>query len=161
MNGLPIAVVFAAALVTGACAAAPSGIRAVTAGDDRAPRGGDRIALVVGGVEEVLPDGAPIPVSRTLAATIRITPLPGVAHARVLQVRVLRGDTAVSDASVRANAHMRFMDHGSFQVVAVPSGNGSYVAPLQFAMAGEWTLTVEIQTVKETGEIALDLDAFD
>jgi hypothetical protein len=133
----------------------------VTAGDDPAPRGGDRIALVVGGVEQTLPDDEAIPVRGTLAAKIRITALPGVAYARALQITVLRGETFVTDATVRASAHMRFMDHGSFQVVAVPSGNGTYVAPLQFAMAGEWALVLAIQTVKENGEIALDIDAFD
>ncbi len=67
----------------------------------------------------------------------------------------------MTDASVRASAEMRYMDHGSFQALAQPSGDGHYVAALQFAMAGEWKLGLAVRTAMEAGEIVLDLDDYD
>jgi hypothetical protein len=160
MSGKRAFLLLAAALTVGACTAAASGARSIGTPIDSSARA-DRIALVIGGIEQGLREDDAIPVSGALEARIRIIPLANVASARVLQVTLTRGAGSVSDATVKASARMRFMDHGSFQVVAVPSGDGSYVAPLEFAMPGEWALTLAIQTPRESGEIILDLDAFD
>jgi hypothetical protein len=160
MSEMRALLLVAAALMACACTVAPNPARSTGTPIDSSARA-DRIALVIGGIERGLRDGDAIPVSGALEAKVRIVPLANVAYARVLHVALTRGTSTVNDATVKASARMRFMDHGSFQVVAVPSGDGSYVAPLEFSMSGEWTLTLAIQTPSESGEIFLDLDAFD
>jgi hypothetical protein len=85
-------------------------------------------------------------------------------YAREVDVYLYRkgaSDLPVEVASIAAAGHMRFMDHGSFRQVALYRGGGHYVLPVQFLMAGEWALDLDIAAPDARGALELDLDVFD
>lgn len=101
------------------------------------------LSLVVGGIPTMLAPGQAIPLRSDLSASLRL--VRGTGTMRRLEITLARADgTVANDATVRVAAHMRYMDHGSFDAVAVPDGAGRFVASLPFAMPGEWEARLEI-----------------
>jgi YtkA-like protein len=123
--------------------------------------GTDRLQLVVAGIGTSLASGDDVPIARHLEAQLTFAPGAGRFH-RDLGLRLFRsGGAPVSDATVVADGHMRFMDHGAFRQAAVTSHDGEYALPLVFAMPGEWQVDLEITTPTEEGTIHIDIDLID
>lgn len=55
-----------------------------------------------------------------------------------------RSGSPVGDADVTLQYDMTVMEHGPFQLIAVPTGRGHYLAPVQFAMSGDFWVNVAI-----------------
>jgi YtkA-like protein len=127
---------------------------AASARDGRA----DRLEVVVAGIGAPLASGDELPIAGDLEA--QLTFAPGAARFnRDLGLRLFRsGGAPVSDATIVAAGHMRFMDHGAFRQAAIPSSDGQYALPLVFVMPGEWQVDLEIVTPTERGTVQLDLD---
>ncbi len=117
----------------------------------------DRVDLLVGGVPRPLKDGDGIPLGGDLIARVALRPLAGVSNARLLDLELWRSAGPLTDADILVAARMRYMDHGSFQVATIPSG-GHYVAPLVFAMPGEWDLDLTVRAAGTDASFALALE---
>jgi hypothetical protein len=57
-----------------------------------------------------------------------------------------RSGSPVGDADVTLQYDMTVMAHGPFQLIAVPTGRGHYLAPVEFAMSGDFWVNVAIDT---------------
>lgn len=157
---LPIAL--AGAALFAACGAAARELPGPR-GEPIAPGGGpDRVALLSGGIARSLVDGSDVPLAGSLAASVKLRSIAGVPGARLLVLGVHDDRGApVTDAAVQVAGGMRFMDHGDFRAAGAPAGDGTYVAPLQFAMAGTWLLTVTVRTADDrAATIDLEVDLF-
>jgi YtkA-like len=118
----------------------------------------DRLQVVVAGIGTPLVSGDELAVAGDLGAQITFVPA-GARFSRDLSIRLFRsGGEAVSDASIVATGHMRFMDHGAFRQAATPSSDGEYALPLVFVMPGEWQVDLEIVTPAERGAVHLEVD---
>ncbi|MBI3968863.1 MAG: FixH family protein [Chloroflexi bacterium] len=120
----------------------------------------DTLELVNGGIASPFANGGEIPVVGDVV--VQVTVESGDARASRRVHVYLHHDTAtrapIADAGVQATVHMRFMDHGTLQRAAVPTGDGHYLLPLQFAMPGEWQIDLTITTPDSQGTIHLNLD---
>lgn len=54
--------------------------------------------------------------------------------------------SAVTTANVTLQWDMTLMDHGPFELLAVPDGRGHYLARLDFFMSGDFWLNVSMRT---------------
>ena len=117
----------------------------------------DLIFLVNSGIEEPLAPGEEVPVAGDLTA--RFTLRPGDAPGRrILEIELTHGSQAAEGAAISAAVHMRYMDHGSFNAVALPDGAGRYVLALPFAMAGDWEVALTVTTTATRASIPLALN---
>ncbi len=115
------------------------------------------LSLVVGGIPTMLAPGQAIPLRSDLSASLRL--VRGTGTMRRLEITLARADgTVANDATIRVAAHMRYMDHGSFDAVAVPDGTGTFVAALPFAMPGEWEARLEVAGAGAAAALTIDVD---
>lgn len=121
----------------------------------------DIIAVVRGGIASPLVPGEPLALSGNVVATIAVKAVPQTRYARTLVVTLANAAGAVDAGTIRVDAHMRYMDHGSFAARAVPEGGGRYVVALPFVMPGEWELVVAGQTGVDSGQVVIDISVFD
>jgi hypothetical protein len=121
----------------------------------------DVIAVVRGGIASPLVPGEPLALSGDVVATIAVKVVPQTRYARTLIVTLANAAGAVDGGTIQVNAHMRYMDHGSFAAQAVREGAGRYVVALPFVMPGEWELVVAGRTGIDSGEVVIDLGVFD
>lgn len=152
----PIALaLLAATLLAGCGATRAAGAPAPLAGDDI-------LEVVQGGVALPLAFDAPIPVADDLTATVRVQSVPGVRAVRTLRLALRGASGPVEDATISVGGHMRYMDHGSFTVLASSTGGGTYAATLPLVMAGEWELVISPTLGGlARGSLILDLTNYD
>jgi len=115
------------------------------------------VSLLVGGIEQPLVPGERVPLSGDLVAQLTLRPGGDASAAKVLEVSLSRGGAPVAGATVRANGHMRYMDHGAFTVASIADADGRYLVQLPFAMAGEWEVDLAISTDGATVAVPLAL----
>jgi len=115
------------------------------------------LSLVVGGIPTMLAPDQAVPLGADLSASLRFVRETGTT--RRLEITLARADGPVAtDATIRVAAHMRYMDHGSFVVVAVPDGAGRFVAALPFAMPGEWEARLDVTGAGAPASLTIDVD---
>ena len=112
--------------------------------------------LVNSGIEEPLVPGEEVPFAGDLTARFTLRPGDGPGR-RILEIELTHGSRAAEGAAITAAAHMRFMDHGSFNAVALPDGPGRYVLALPFVMAGDWEVALTVTTAATRASIPLAL----
>lgn len=124
----------------------------------------DRIELVVAGIPQPLVAGSEIPIIGDVIG--RVTIDRGTSderYSRTLDLSLFRRSTSeqpIDNAAIQLTARMRYMDHGTFREVAIPSGGGHYVLPLGFPMPGAWELELEVTVPglsPQTLQLAIDL----
>lgn len=121
----------------------------------------DRVSLVTGGVVTALDTGSAIPIAGELTALAEIARDPNVRYVRSLTLQLAAGSRPVEGATITIAAHMLSMDHGSFNAVALASGNGRYVAELPFVMPGDWQLDIHVASSAGSGDLGIDIEEFD
>ncbi len=95
-------------------------------GDQKAPfQNGDSVAVADLNVEVYV---SPFPPRRTSNIDFYVT----------------RAGQPVERANVTLQYDMTVMEHGPFQLLAAPTGRGHYLAPVDFAMDGEFWLNVAL-----------------
>lgn len=77
-----------------------------------------------------------------LNVEIYVAPYPMAREAN-FDFYVTRGGTPV-EANVTLQYDMTVMDHGPFQLMAVPTGAGHYLAPVEFIMSGDFWINVAV-----------------
>jgi hypothetical protein len=121
----------------------------------------DRLQVVVAGIGTPLSSGDTLPVAGDLEAQITVAPGPARSN-RELGLQLFHaGGAPVSNATIVASGHMRYMDHGAFRQAATQSEDGQYELPISFAMGGDWQIDLDIATPSEHGSVQLDLDLID
>jgi hypothetical protein len=135
---------------------------AVAASGDSARANADELQVVTGGIAQPYTGGDAISVAGEVMASLTLAP-GDARHSRRADVLLYRRTPAepVNDATIQATAHMRYMDHGTFRVVALASDDGHYVLPLAFPMPGEWELDLEITADNTNSAIHLDVNLVD
>ena len=124
----------------------------------------DSVQLVVAGLAQPVTADTELPLSADLAARVDVRQPDEQRYGREVDVYLYRkgaSDLPVEDATIAAAGHMRFMDHGSFRQVALYRGEGHYLLPVQFLMAGEWALDLDIAAPGGQGVLRLDVDIYD
>ena len=137
---LPAVIFVTLALAVVACgggAATPGGSDGPpsdeSAGDQRLwiKQGEDTLAFANG--DEVASNG--------ITAEIFVSPYPPGRTANI-DFYLTRGGEPIEDANVSLQYDMTVMEHGPFQLLAVPTGRGHYLAAVDFAMDGVFWLNV-------------------
>lgn len=117
------------------------------------------MVLVIGGTATPLADGEPIAVAKGIVASATLTSLGRGQHVLRLALRD-DGGAPIRDATVRAVAEMRYMEHGRAESVGLPSGDGSYVVPIAFEMPGEWRISLTVTAGTTNGTVRFDVDEY-
>lgn len=76
-------------------------------------------------------------------AEIFVSPYPPGRTANI-DFYVTRADEPVGEANITLQYDMTVMEHGPFQLLAVPTGRGHYLAAVDFAMDGTFWLNVSV-----------------
>ena len=74
---------------------------------------------------------------------ISVAPYPPGRSANI-DFYLTRGGGPVEDANVSLQYDMTVMEHGPFELLAVPTGRGHYLAPMDFVMDGSFWLNVSV-----------------
>lgn len=78
-----------------------------------------------------------------LRVEIFVSPYPPTRSANI-DFYVTRSGEPAERANVSLQYDMTVMEHGPFQLLAVPTGRGHYLAPMDFAMDGEFWVNVSV-----------------
>jgi hypothetical protein len=78
-----------------------------------------------------------------LSVAIAVSPYPPARTATV-DFYLTQNDTPVEGATVSLKYDNTLMEHGPFELLATPRGPGHYVAPLEFAMTGDYWVNVAV-----------------
>ena len=146
-----------ALLIAGATAAVALGATGRHDGVARPILPAEPLALVVGGIPTMLATDQAIPLGADLSATLRLVRDTGTTRRLLIALTAADGSFPTG-ATVRVAAHMRYMDHGSFDAVAMPDGTGRLVAVLPFAMPGEWEARLDVTGAGAPASLTLDVD---
>ena len=121
----------------------------------------DNLQLVVGGIPSTFINGGPIPVTGDVVAEITVT-LGDVRYTRSADLYLYHQTTSkpIEDAKAEVTGRMRYMEHGTFRQIALPSGEGHYYLDLPFPMSGEWELEIVITAASKQNTIRLFTDIF-
>ena len=121
----------------------------------------DNLQWVVGGIPSAIRNGSPIPVTGDVLIEIMISP-GDVRYTRSADLYLHHQTTSkpIEDAKVEAVGSMRFMEHGTFRQVALPSGEGHYYLDLPFIMSGEWQLELKVSLSGQPRTIYIFIDIF-
>lgn len=74
---------------------------------------------------------------------IYVSPYPPTRSANI-DFYVTRAGEPAERANVSLQYDMTVMEHGPFELLAVPTGRGHYLAPMDFAMDGEFWVNVSV-----------------
>lgn len=80
-----------------------------------------------------------------ITAEIFVSPYPPGRSANI-DFYLTRGGEPVEGANVSLQYDMTVMEHGPFELLAVPTGRGHYLAPMDFVMDGNFWLNVSVDT---------------
>ena len=92
--------------------------------------------------------------SNGITAEIFVSPYPPGRSANV-DFYLTRGGEPVEGANVSLQYDMTVMEHGPFELLAVPTGRGHYLAPMDFAMDGTFWLNVSLDVANDESVINL------
>lgn len=122
----------------------------------------DTLQLVVGGVPRPFSSGESIPIADDVNARVTVTVPDSTPYYRSVDVYLYHENDSspVVGADIQARVHMLYMDHGTAQPEVIRGDAGHYLAPVQFAMAGEWELDVTITTADGHGAFALSFGIY-
>ncbi len=76
---------------------------------------------------------------------IYVSPYPPARTANI-DFYVTRDGQPVETADLTLQYDMTVMEHGPFRLLAAPTGRGHYLAPVDFAMSGDFWLNVAVDT---------------
>ncbi len=126
------------------------------------PNAPDQLELVVAGFGKPFSNGEAIPVVGDILANMTVIP-GNERYNRDLELYLYHEASSkpIDDAMIQLTGSMRFMEHGTFQAVAINLDDGNYLVQLPFPMPGEWQLEIEIIAPDGTGKIRLDIDLFE
>jgi hypothetical protein len=121
------------------------------------------LQIVHAGITRPYEMGSAVPIGGGLKAHFIVSTPAGVRGQRNLDVYLRRGDggEAVADARLLVTGTMLHMAHGMIRPTVVNSSDGHFVVPVDFTMAGEWDLEIEVTTPEESGIVHLTLDVYD
>ncbi len=121
----------------------------------------DNLHLVVGGIPSAFVNGSPIPVTGDVVAEITVS-LGDARYTRSADLYLYHQTTSkpIEDAKAEVTGRMRYMEHGTFRQIALPSGEGHYYLDLPFPMSGEWELEIVITVASKQNTIRLFTDIF-
>jgi hypothetical protein len=132
-------------LLTGAFACSsddvvrPAPADTATAGPDA---GQQRLWISDGGELRSFENGDSVLLGET-NVEIYVSPYPPTRSANIDFYITQAGEPTLS-ADVSLQYDMTLMEHGPFQLLAVPTGRGHYLAPMDFAMDGEFWVNVSV-----------------
>ncbi len=92
--------------------------------------------------------------SNGVTAEIFVSPYPPGRSANI-DFYLTRGGEPVEGANVSLQYDMTVMEHGPFELLAVPTGRGHYLAPMDFAMDGTFWLNVSVDA--DGGESVINM----
>jgi hypothetical protein len=120
------------------------------------------LRLVVRGLPQIYANGSEMTISGNLRGRIAVGAFSDTPNHRSMDIFVYTGDgnsRPVLNLAVQATAHMPGMTEGSFQQVARAVGDGHYLLPLQFAMAGPWQIDLSFSEPGQSpNTLQLDLN---
>ena len=76
-------------------------------------------------------------------AEIFVSPYPPGRTANI-DFYLTRAGEPIEDADISLQYDMTVMEHGPFELLAVPTGRGHYLAPMDFVMDGDFWLNVSV-----------------
>jgi hypothetical protein len=89
-----------------------------------------------------------------ITAEIFVSPYPPGRTANI-DFYLTCGGAAVVDANVSLQYDMTVMEHGPFELLAVPTGRGHYLAPMDFVMDGNFWVNVSVDAAGNESVINL------
>ncbi|MDO8614332.1 MAG: FixH family protein [Dehalococcoidia bacterium] len=87
-------------------------------------------------------------------AEIFVSPYPPGRSANI-DFYLTRGGEPIENANVSLQYDMTVMEHGPFELLAVPTGRGHYLAALDFVMNGDFWLNVSLDIANDESIINL------
>ena len=90
----------------------------------------------------------------SLQVEIYVAPFPPGRTSNI-DFYLTRSGSPVGDADVTLQYDMTVMAHGPFQLIAVPTGRGHYLAPVEFAMSGDFWMDVAITAGNQASVLSL------
>ncbi len=145
-EGLALLLVLLAALILTGCGAGgeeaagaanadPDGASALGAGETR-------VWIRERGQTTVFENGRSVNADGT-EVEIYVSPFPPGRTANI-DFYVTRDGQSVDRTNITLQYDMTIMDHGPFQLIAVPTGRGHFLAPLDFVMDGDFWVNVSV-----------------
>lgn len=92
--------------------------------------------------------------SNGITAEIFVSPYPPGRSANI-DFYLTRAGEPIEDANVSLQYDMTVMEHGPFELLAVPTGRGHYLAPMDFVMDGNFWLNVSVDAAGDESVINL------
>ena len=89
-----------------------------------------------------------------ITAEIFVSPYPPGRSANI-DFYLTRGGEPIEEANVSLQYDMTVMEHGPFELLAVPTGRGHYLAALDFIMNGDFWLNVSLDIANDESIINL------
>ena len=149
-------------ILTAACAGGD--VLSAPAADNQtaadSPATGERLWIKDGGQTQPLENGRSVTVNG-VDVEIFVSPYPPGRTAN-MDFYVTRNGQTVEDANVSLQYDMTSMEHGPFRLLAVPTGRGHYLAPLDFrgaGMSGDFWINVSVDTGGKESVISMLLRA--
>ena len=139
---LGVLLVALAAVACGGSAAAPTGTG--SSAPEAADAGEQRLWIKHGEEMQPFANGDEVAVG-ALNAEIFVSPFPPARNANIDFYLTSAGEP-VEGANITLQYDMTVMEHGPFQLLAVPTGRGHYLAAVDFAMDGVFWLNVSADT---------------
>ena len=140
-----------------AAVACGGGSVAAPTGNDRSPSNGaaqeQRLWIKRGEDVQPFKNGDEVSAGG-MNAEIFVSPYPPGRSANI-DFYLTRGGEPVEDADVSLQYDMTVMEHGPFELLAVPTGRGHYLAPMDFVMDGNFWLNVSVDAAGDESVINL------
>lgn len=151
MMALGVLLVALAAIACGGGAAAPTGTG--TSAPEAADAGEQRLWIKHGEEMQPFANGDEVAVG-AMSAEIFVSPYPPGRTANIDFYLTSAGEP-VEGANITLQYDMTVMEHGPFQLLAVPTGRGHYLAAVDFAMDGVFWLNVSLDIANDESIINL------
>lgn len=103
---------------------------------------GPRLWIKEGGTTQPFDNGRSVSIDGT-DVEIYVSPYPPGRTANI-DFYLTRNGQPVENANVSLQYDMTVMDHGPFKLLAVPTGRGHFLAPVEFLMTGDFWLNVSL-----------------
>jgi hypothetical protein len=103
---------------------------------------GPRLWINEGGTSQPFDNGRAVTIDGT-DVEIYVSPYPPGRTANI-DFYLTRNGQPVESANVSLQYDMTVMDHGPFKLLAVPTGRGHFLAPVEFLMTGDFWLNVSL-----------------
>lgn len=103
---------------------------------------GPRLWIKEGGTTEPFDNGRAVTIDGT-DVEIYVSPYPP-GRTVSIDFYLTRNGQPVESANVSLQYDMTVMDHGPFRLLAVPTGRGHFLAPVEFLMTGDFWLNVSL-----------------